>query len=157
MKHPRKQHYGALITLALLSFLVLFIYLITLLQEQPFSTLHFVKSVAISIVFMSLLALVDYQMVCHINRSRWLSSHLLARIALEGVVLVVLAVLFVILGNLPFRQDSHIWHYILSYSYVEAAVAGILLNLFTVTVIEFFVQNRHNQQLQQENSIMQYR
>lgn len=149
--------YWILILSGLLSFLALFLYLIEILTaKQPFTFIAFAKSIAISFPFMILIAWVDYKLVSFINNSNWFPRHLIIRIVFEGVAISVLAALFVIFGNIPFRQENSIWEYLASMRYGEAVVASILLNVFVVTVIEFFIQNRKNQELQQINSKMQY-
>lgn len=151
------RKYWILILLGLLSFLTLFLYLIEILtSKQPFTFMALTKSIAISFPFMLLIAWVDYKLVSFINNSSWFSKHFTIRIVFEGVVISALAALFVIFGNIPFRQEHSIWEYLASMQYGEAVVASILLNVFAVIVIEFFIQNRKNQELQEANSKMQY-
>lgn len=157
MTKSTNRKYWILILLGLLSFLALFLYLIEILTaKQPFTFIALTKSLAISFPFMLLIAWVDYKLVSFINHSSWFLKHLTIRIVFEGVIISALAALFVIFGNIPFRQEHSIWEYLASMQYGEAVVASILLNVFAVTVIEFFIQNRKNQELQETNSKMQY-
>lgn len=157
MVKNKNYKYWILILFGLLSFLALFLYLIEILTaKQPFTSTAFIKSIAISFPFMALIAWVDYKLVSFINNSKWFSNHLIVRIAFEGVAISTFAAVFVILGNIPFHQETTLWEYFTSMKYAEAVVASILLNIFAVTVIEFFIQSRKNQELQQENSKMQY-
>lgn len=158
MTKDTNRKYWVLILLGLLSFLALFLYLIELLTaKQTFTSVAFIKSVTISFPFMALIAWVDYKLVSFINDAQWFSRHLMLRIAFEGACISLLAALFVILGNIPFRQEEGVWEYLMSMRYGEVVVTSILFNVFAVTVIEFFVQSRKKQLLQQENARMQYR
>ncbi|WP_052356259.1 sensor histidine kinase [Bacteroides timonensis] len=158
MTKDTNRKYWVLILLGLLSFLALFLYLIELLTaKQTFTSVAFIKSVTISFPFMALIAWVDYKLVSFINDAQWFSRHLMLRIAFEGACISLLAAVFVILGNIPFRQEEGVWEYLMSMRYGEVVVTSILFNVFAVTVIEFFVQSRKKQLLQQENVRMQYR
>lgn len=155
MNENRK--FGLFILVGLLSFLALFLYLINFLtSDEPFGFAVFAQSFLISFPYLVLLAWIDYKLVIFINRSRWLVKHLVLRIISEGIALSILATAFVALGNLPFYYHNF-WEYIQSNNYLESVIAAILINVFSVTVIEFFVQNKRNEMLQQENSKMQYR
>ena len=157
MSQNINRKYWILILLGLLSFLALFLYLIDILSaKQPFTFFLFVKSIAFSFPFMALIAWVDYKLVSFINNYRWFSKHLTARIFFEGIVISAIATLFVFIGNIPFHEHAGVWEYLTSTRFEESAIASILLNVFAVTVIEFFIQNRKNQELQQVNSKMQY-
>ncbi|WP_294609820.1 histidine kinase [uncultured Bacteroides sp.] len=158
MTKDTNRKYWVLILLGLLSFLALFLYLIELLTaKQTFTSVAFIKSVTISFPFMALIAWVDYKLVSFINDAQWFSRHLMLRIVFEGACISLLAAVFVILGNIPFRQEEGVWEYLMSMRYGEVVVTSILFNVFAVTVIEFFVQSRKKQLLQQENVRMQYR
>lgn len=157
MTKNTNRKYWLLILVGLLSFLVLLLYLKEIITEkQPSTSTEFIKNIAISFPFMVLLSLVDYRFVSFINNSIWLSKHLIIRILFESFSISLFAALFVIVGNFPFFQNLSVWDYLASMHYGDSVVAAILLNVFAVTVIEFFIQNRKNQELQQINSKMQY-
>lgn len=156
LKNSRNK-YWILILVALFLFLTIFLYLIdAAAPEREFVWSLYVRNISISFSFMILIAWIDYRVIVKINNSLWLSKNLLARIIVEGGILSVIAALFVILGNIPFRNESSIWEYLISTSYKEAVVASILLNLFTITIIEFFVQSERTRKLQDDNAKMQY-
>lgn len=157
MAKDGNRKYWILILFALLSFLSLFLYLIEVLStDKEFASADYAKSIAISFSFMVILTWVDYKLVLKINNSSFLSKHLITRIFIEGVALSALAAIFVIIGNTPFQNVGTVWDYILSANYKESVVASILLNLFTIAVIEFFVQSERARKLQNDNVKMQY-
>lgn len=157
MVKSKNKKYGVLIMMGLFSFLALFLYLINILtSEGPFQFAVFAESYAISFPYMILLAWVDYKLVVFINHSNWLARHLLIRIVFESITLSLLATAFVALGNWVFYYHNF-YDYLVSKNFCESMIGGILINIFTVTVIEFFVQNKRNEKLQQENAQMQYR
>lgn len=145
-----------LIGIGVLAFLTLFLYLIELLTSKPtFDILNFTINYAISLPFMLLLLLADYGLVVFINRSAKLAGNWVIRVIVEGVVTLLLAALLVIIGNIPFCDD--LGQYIMSVAYRQSVIASVLMNIFTITTIEFFIQNRKNRQLTEENIQMQYR
>ncbi|MGL5773017.1 MAG: sensor histidine kinase [Bacteroidales bacterium] len=157
MVKKSSNKYGILILVALFLFVTIFLYLIdAAVPEREFVLSRYVRNIAISYSFMILIAWIDYWVIVRINNSFWLSKNLLARIIVEGSILSVIAALFVIVGNIPFRYESSVWEYLISTSYKEAVVASILLNLFTITIIEFFVQSERTRKLQDDNAKMQY-
>lgn len=157
MAKDSNKKYWVLILFALLSFLSLFLYLIEVIGSgKEFASTDYMRNIAISFSFMVLIAWIDYKLIVKINNSLWLSKRLVIRILFEGVVLSALAAFFVIVGNIPFQKSGTVLEYLLSADYKEAVIASILLNLFTVTVIEFFVQSEHTRKLQSDNAKMQY-
>lgn len=151
------KKYWILILSALFSFLALFIYLIHVLSpNKEFASTEYVRDITISFCFMVLIALVDYKLVLKINNTKWLRENLIIRVVFEVSALSLLAVIFVIVGNIPFQNVGSVWEYVSSIEYKEAAIASILLNVFTITVIEFFIQNERTIKLQSENAKMQY-
>lgn len=157
MAKDGNKKYWILILVALFLFLAMFLYLIDeITPDMEFILSRYIKNVSISFLFLVLIAWIDYKFIVKINNSLWLSKNLLVRIVVEGSILSVLAAIFVIVGNTPFQNEGSVWEYIVSTSYKEAVVASILLNLFTITVIEFFVQGERTRKLQNDNAKMQY-
>ena len=111
---------------------------------------------SISFSFLILITWIDYKFIVKIYNSSWLSKNLLIRIIIECGVLSALAAMLVTVGNIPFREESSIMDYILSANYKMPVVASILLNLFSITVIEFFIQSERTLKLQNDNAKMQY-
>lgn len=94
----------------------------------------------------------------YINNSKWFSSRLVTRIIFEAFILVVLAILFVIVGNIPFRlyDLGDIHRFINSIDFYISALLATLLNVFIVTILEYLVQIKKNDSLKNENLHMQY-
>lgn len=157
MVKDNNKKYWILILIALFLFLAIFLYLIeSATSYGEFVLLRYIKNVSISFLFLILLAWLDYKFIVRINDSLWLSKNLLVRIFVEGSILSVLAAFFVILGNIPFQNEGSIWKYIISTNYKEALIASVLLNLFTITVIEFFVHGERTRKLQSDMAKIQY-
>lgn len=153
-----------LIGIGLLSFLTMITYLIDVLTSQENPTIaDLLINVLRSFPFVVGIAYVDYQLVKYIYRTRWLCNHFMARILFEFVALSVLAVVFVLIGSLPFKFNSNLSEYMHSMLYLEGIMPAILMNVFTITIIEFFVQNRQSKEreieferLQTDHLKMQY-
>lgn len=152
-----------LIGIGLLSFLTMITCLIDILtsKENP-SIADLVANVLRSFPFVIGIAYVDYQLVKYIYKTRWLCNHFMARILFEFVALSVLAVVFVLIGSLPFKYNSNLLEYMHS-MLLEGIMPAILMNVFTITIIEFFVQNRQSKEreieferLQTDHLKMQY-
>lgn len=113
-----------LIGTGLLSFLTMITYLIDILTpgESP-SLINLGENMLRSFPFVLGIAYIDYQLVKYIYRTRWLYSNLILRIPFELIALSVLAVLFVLIGSLPFKYNSDLMGYIHSMFYVEALPA----------------------------------
>ncbi|MCD7972574.1 MAG: sensor histidine kinase [Candidatus Azobacteroides sp.] len=153
-----------LIGIGLLSFLSLFIYLIEILSPESSSPNGLATNILVSSVFLIGIAIIDFYLVKYINRAKWLQERLILRIIFEALLLSTLAVLFVLLGNLPFKYNGDITDYIYLIVEREAAIASILLNTFCVIVLEFFFHMQLGkkreielQQMQTENAEMQYK
>lgn len=142
---------------SIMSFLILLLYLINILSSDgsPFEIIPFIKSFVISFPFLIIIAFIDYRLVLYVNNSSYFSKHLLIRIFLEIICLVVFAVIFIIIGNIPFYDKVE--NYVNSEGYLQSVIAAILINIFTVIIMEYFVQIRKNQELIQENLRIQYR
>lgn len=159
MKKNRDKRYWILILIALLLFLSIFVYFMDINSstlDGKFILSKYIKNVSISYLFLILIAWIDYKFISKINNSLYLSRNLLTRIAIEGSVLSILAAFLVIVGNIPFQNVGSIWEYILSTKYKEALIASILLNFFTITVIEFFIHAERTRKLQNDITKMQY-
>lgn len=139
------------------SFLILILYLIELssAEDNDLGFFSSVKSFFISYSFLIVIALIDYKLVLVFNKSRYAQKHLWIRIIIEIIALVTIAVAFVIIGNIPFYEG--IQPFIESDVYKRSVIAAILINIFTVIMMEYFVQIRKNQKLIQENLHIQYK
>lgn len=151
------RKYWILILVALFLFLAMFLYLIDeKIPDREFILSRYLTNLSISFSFLILITWIDYKFIVKIYNSSWLSKNLLIRIIIECGVLSALAAMLVTVGNIPFREESSIMDYILSANYKMPVVASILLNLFSITVIEFFIQSERTLKLQNDNAKMQY-
>lgn len=153
-----------LIGIGLSSFLTMLVYLVGILtHKENFSFVDLGQNVLRSFPFMVAIAYVDYLLVKYINNTRWLYSNLVIRILFEFTALSALAILFLFIGSIPFKYSGNLAEYINSMFHGEAAMPVIIVNIFTITVIEFFVQNQRSiqreiefERLQTDNLKMQY-
>ncbi len=151
--------YWILILIGVISFLAVFIILIdTVTPQKGFSLSSFLRNMATSVPFAVLIAAVDYQLVMFINRSKWLTKRVVLRIIVESLAIAILALVFVIIGNalLFILEGVSLLGYLSSTGFYISATGATLINIFTVTFIEFFVQVKRNDSLQKENLQMQY-
>lgn len=147
--------YMLTILIGLLSFLALFLHLIHLMTENE-SPVTFLTNVIVSFSFAIVIAWLDYKFIEHINTLERFKDATVKRILFEAFCLSLLAVLFVTIGNIPFQMEGDLHVYFTSINYERAVVASILFNVFSVVVIDFFVQTQRHQALQQENTRIQY-
>jgi LytS/YehU family sensor histidine kinase len=110
------------------------------------------------------IACIDYKLVKFIHLTEKINKNIWIRILFEVLSLSVLAATFVFVGNIPFKYQQGLINYLESMDFLEAVIASILLNIFTITIIEFFIQYQQNkdneiqyQQLQVENAQIQYK
>lgn len=153
-----------LIGVGLLSFLAMITYLIDLYTFQESSSIAaLAENILKSFPFVIGIAFVDYKLIKYIYRTRCLRNNLILRILFEFIALSVLAVIFVLIGSLPFKYNGDPTIYIHSIFSVKVLMPAILLNIFAITIIEFFVQSQRSKQreiefgrLQTDNLKMQY-
>lgn len=163
MLHNTNRKYWILIVIGSISFLALIIFLIQItlvgssLTSMGFSWRSFLRSILFSCPFLGGVIYVDYKIVQFVNNSIWMSSHLLSRVVLELILIIVLALIFIIIGKLPFYDIFNLCLFFNGLFYDGSVIAAILLNIFIVVVVEFFTQYRKSLILQEENGKMQYR
>lgn len=149
-----------LMGIGLLSFLTMVVFLTS---KGSISFVDLGENVLRSYPFVLGIAYVDYLLVKYIYRTKWLCSNLIIRILFELVALSILAVLFLLMGNLPFKYNSDLAEYFNLVFNGKAVMPVIMMNIFTITIIEFFVLNQQSKQreieferLQTDNLKMQY-
>lgn len=163
MIQNKNRKYWVLIVIGSIAFLALIIFLIQMvivgksLATKDYPWHSFIRSVLLSFPFLIGIIFVDYKIVQFFNNNRWLSSHLSGRVAFESICIIILAFLFIILGNIPYYYDSSPQFFFSELFYNGSVIASILLNLFIVVAIEFFTQHHKSLVLQEENSRMQYK
>lgn len=149
-----------LIGVGLLSFLTMIVFLTS---RGDTSMIHLGENVLRSFPFVIGIAYVDYLLVKYIYSTKWFYNHLILRILFEFIALSVLAILFAWIGSFPFKYNHDWAEYIQLMFYGETVMPAITMNIFAITIIEFFVQNQQSKQreieferLQNDNLKMQY-
>ena len=118
-------------------------------SRTSFSLPEFLGSVALCLPFMVITIYVDYRFVDYFNTAFWQSRSLWIRIVAEGLITILLALIVLIIGNLPFRPIFDLP--------TESIIISVLFNCFAVLLIEFYVNSRNNHELQKEYIKIQYR
>lgn len=145
-----RHKYWLLIFVGLVVFLSSVIYLIQLpAYRTSFSLSEFLGSVALCLPFMVITIYIDYRFVHYFNSSFWQSKSLWIRITIEGFITILLALIVLVIGNLPFKPIFEIP--------TESIIISVLFNCFAVLLIEFYVNRRNSHELQKEYIKMQYR
>jgi len=159
MKKITIYRHWILILVGAISLSALLIILLNFADSQrKFSLAIFLGNMLVSVPYTMLITIADYKMVMYINNSRWFASRLVTRIIFEAFILILLAILFVIIGSLPFRfyDLGSIHKFVNSADFYTSALLTILLNVFIVTILEYLIQIKKNDSLQKENLHMQY-
>ena len=162
MAGRKDQKYWALIIISSILFLALLVFLLHIAEMGvpvaigDFPWYSFMRSTLLSSPFLLGVVYVDYKVVQFINGNKWLLSHFPLRLAFELILIVVLAWLFVIIGNIPFYDENTVSSFFNNLLYDSSTIAAILLNIFIIIAVEFFVQNRKSMVLQEKNAQMQY-
>lgn len=154
-----------LIGVGLLSFLTMFTYLLSVITSKgSVSIIDLRYNVLGSFPFIVGVACADYMLVRSICRVKWLCDNLVVRVIFEFAAMSILAVIFLLIGSLPFKYDGDFTGYINSMFYAKAIMPAVILNIFIIIIIEFLVQSQQRKQremeferLQSDNLKMQYR
>ena len=145
-----KHKYWLIIFAGLIVFLASVISLIQLpAYRTSFSLSEFIGSVALCLPFMVITIYIDYKFVDYFNKSFWQSKSLWMRIMAESFITILLALIVLVIGNLPFKPIFDIP--------TESIVISVLFNCFAVLLIEFYVNIRNSNELQKEYMKIQYR
>lgn len=99
-----------------------------------------------SFPFMILIAYLDYLLVRYIYRTEWLCKHLIIRIIVEFTALSVLAVGVSFIGSLPFVQEMGFMTYLTYTLSWNRVLPVVIVNVFTITIIEVIIQNQQSKQ-----------
>ena len=145
-----KHKYWLIIFAGLVVFLASIMSLIQLpASRTSFSLPEFLGSVALCLPFMVITIYVDYRFVDYFNTAFWQSRSLWIRIVAEGLITILLSLIVLVIGNLPFRPIFDLP--------TESIIISVLFNCFAVLLIEFYVNSRNNHELQKEYIKIQYR
>ena len=146
----KKHKYWLIIFAGLVVFLASVISLIQLpAYRTSFSLSEFFGSLALCLPFMVITIYIDYRFVNYFNSALWQSKSLWIRILAEGFITIALALIVLIIGNLPFKPIFDIP--------TESTIISVLFNCFAVLLIEFYVNRRNSHELQKEYIKIQYR
>lgn len=140
----------------MISAFALILYVIELLTSEPvFDIRSFSLNYVISLPFILFSIIINCSVAAIMNRPALRKTSMSAKIAVEGISVVIIAVFLVIAGNLPFISDMK--GFILSSSFLKSVAAATLINIFILVPVEFLIQAGINRNLQKENAVLRYR
>lgn len=140
----------------MISAFALILYVIELLTSEPvFDIRSFSLNYVISLPFILFSIIINCSVAAIMNRPALRKTSMPAKIAVEGISAVIIAVFLVIAGNLPFISDMK--GFILSSSFLKSVAASTLINIFILVPVEFLIQAGINRNLQKENAVLRYR
>lgn len=140
----------------MISAFALILYVIELLTSEPvFDIRSFSLNYVISLPFILFSIIINCSVAAIMDRPALRKTSMPAKIAVEGISAVIIAVLLVIAGNLPFISDMK--GFILSSSFLKSVAAATLINIFILVPVEFLIQAGINRNLQKENAVLRYR
>lgn len=140
----------------MISAFALILYVIELLTSEPvFDIRSFSLNYVISLPFILFSIIINCSVAAIMNRPALRKTSMPAKIAVEGISAVIIAVFLVIAGNLPFISDMK--GFILSSLFLKSVAAATLINIFILVPVEFLIQAGINRNLQKENAVLRYR
>lgn len=113
-------------------------------------------SFSISVPITLFVFYIDYLFIKSINNSEWFKRHLIPRIVFEFVILILIALVSSLFGNLPFINLNNFSGYLSNMQTDPSAIAAILFNIFAVTIIEFIFQYQQKSRLEEEYNHILY-
>lgn len=150
----RKRKYWH-IGIAAIAFTVT-LYMIELLTSKPiFNVTSFSLNYAVSFSFILLSVIINCGIAAIMNKPEFQKYPIFIRIIIGGVMTVLVAVILVVVGNLPFTPDM--MGYVRTVSFWKSVAATTLINLFILAAVRFLRQAIINRNLQKEIAILQYR
>lgn len=158
MKSKLSNKYLILLLSGIILFSVIFLYAIKILSiGKGLSESDFTRMIYMSIPYFILITFVDYKLIIYASIRDKMRSNPYKRLLFEIVVLSLIVVTVITIVNyIPHRTGCFI-DYLYSSSYIKSIIAALLLNIFTISMLEIFVQNNIAQQMQQNNIRMQYK
>lgn len=134
----------------------LILYLIEFLTVKPvFDITKFSLNYVISLPFMLLSLIMNSCVGVIISRTISRKQPVFVRIVVNGVLAVLIAVMLVIIGNLPFISDMA--GFVKTIAFWKSVAAMTLLNVILIAAVDYMMQMVANRNLQKENAILQYR
>lgn len=132
------------------------LYLIEFLTVKPvFDITKFSLNYVISLPFMLLSLIMNSCVGVIISRTISRKQPVFVRIVVNGVLAVLIAVMLVIIGNLPFISDMA--GFVKTIAFWKSVAAMTLLNVILIAAVDYMMQMVANRNLQKENAILQYR
>ena len=132
------------------------LYLIEFLTVKPvFDITKFRLNYVISLPFMLLSLIMNSCVGVIISRTISRKQPVFVRIVVNGVLAVLIAVMLVIIGNLPFISDMA--GFVKTIAFWKSVAAMTLLNVILIAAVDYMMQMVANRNLQKENAILQYR
>lgn len=132
------------------------LYLIEFLTVKPvFDITKFSLNHVISLPFMLLSLIMNSCVGVIISRTISRKQPVFVRIVVNGVLAVLIAVMLVIIGNLPFISDMA--GFVKTIAFWKSVAAMTLLYVILIAAVDYMMQMVANRNLQKENAILQYR
>lgn len=151
----KKRKYWYVSIVVIISF-TLILYIIELLATIPiFDITSFSLNYVISLPFILLSIVINSCVGIIINRTISRKQPILMRIIVNSALSVLVAVILVIIGNLPFISDMR--EFVKTIEFWKSVAAMTLLNIILIAAIDYMMQMVANRNLQKENAILQYR
>lgn len=152
-----QNKYLILLLSGIVLFSVTFLYAIKILSMgEALSGGDFIKVIYMSIPYFIFITVADYWFILYANRRKHIENSLYKRLLFEIVVLSAIVITTITIVNFIPYTIGNFFEYISSSNYIKSVIAALLLNLFTIAVVEIFVQNNRAQRMQQNNIRMQY-
>lgn len=142
--------------IAILTVIAVILYIIELVTSKPvFDITRFTLNYVVSLPFMLLSIVMNCGIAVMMNWTELKRCNISIKVAAEGTLAVLAAMILVLAGNLPFIDD--ISGYVHSRLYWKSVAASALINISILVLLEFFIQASFNQRLRNENAVLQYR
>lgn len=134
----------------------LFLYLIKILEYKDEDTTVFIWSILTSFPIVIVLTLINYYVVAKINRKQFFRESAISRYITEYIYAVVISALFVSISNLLLKSPNESVTEILQSKIFEASfIIAILINVISITLLEFIYQSKLNKQKEVEHERLQ--
>ena len=132
------------------------LYMIELTTSEPvFDIASFSLNYVVSLPFILLSIIINFSIAAIMNRPMFLKQKIYLKIIISGIIVVLVAVLLVVIGNLPFVPDMA--EFVRTASFRRSVLATVLLNVILLAAADYMMKAILNRNLQKENAILQYR
>lgn len=135
---------------------IIILYVIELVTSKPiFDITNFNLNYSVSVTFILLSLIANCGIAAIMNKPVFQKQNVLMRIIIEGFCAILVAVILVIVCNLPYISD--VTGYVMTVSFLKSVAAVTLINIFILAAVEFLIQTIMRKNLQNENAMLHYR